>query len=215
MSNFLVRVTFFLVLSVLFVESVCGLLIVTDLYLIGYPGKDVHHAISKSKQVNKFKKVLIGDSVGQQLFPNKNSYDDLNSLTTNQAIGMVGQYILINNYIKAGNQIDTLNDFFNPLTFTDNLDQVFTYHYFLKPFETKENAALFSANVNEQIDKIPYHQFNKVPHIYATSWAPEFANGPKNWTFLSPITIEYLHKIRDLSVQNNFTFILYPTRLVI
>ena len=210
MGRFLKQLIVFSLLAIVFVEGICAFLIVSDLFLIKYPGREIYSAISKSQQKRKFRKVLIGDSVGQQLFPNESEYEDINSLACNQAIGMVGQFILVDNYLKAGNKIDTLIGFFNPTSFSDNLDQVFTFHYFLKPFDTKLYAPIFSAAVNRQIEAIPYHQFSKVPHIYATAWAPEVGHAHRNWTFISPISLDYLQRIKQLSIDNDFVFILYP-----
>ena len=213
MRSFLKQVCIFIFLAAVFVEVSCVVLIVSNLFLIRYPGREIYTAMAKSKQKNKSKKVLIGDSVSQQLFPNEGEYENLNSLACNQAIGIVGQYLLINNYIKAGNKIDTLVGFFNPFSFSDNLDQTFTYHYFLKPFDTREYATYFTPAVENQLNTIPYRHFNKVPHIYVSSWGPDVQNGEKHWTFLSPISADYLRKIKQLAVENHFTFILYPVPL--
>ncbi|MEL7585551.1 MAG: hypothetical protein AAGU19_02475 [Prolixibacteraceae bacterium] len=212
MRTFISKVVVFLVVAALSIEVGSAILIFTDLYLIGYPGRDVYHSIDKSKDKKKSKKLLLGDSVGQQLFSNKTNNDTINSLACNQAIGVVGQYLLLSNYLKAGNNVDTVFMIFAPSSFKNNLDQRFTYHYFLKPFDTPEYSALFTPTVKEQIGKIPYHQYSKVPHIYATSWAPDFVpSDTADFSFLSPVSAEYLARMKELSVRHNFRLIILPT----
>jgi len=175
-------------------------------------GREIYHSIKKSKQKNKSKKLLLGDSVGNQLFNNETNNDTINSLACNQSIGMVGQFILLNNYLKAGNHLDTLYMVFTVSSFGNNLNQVYTYHYFVKPFYTSEYKDLFTNTVVHQIKKIPFVSISRVPLILASDWAPHIKPSDKQeYTFLSPISIEYLDKIKALSVQYNFKIIVLPT----
>ncbi|MCU4174158.1 hypothetical protein [Carboxylicivirga sp. N1Y90] len=204
MKKFIRHIILFSLLAIAFVEATCAFLIYTEVYLFNYPGKYIYEAIKKSKVKSKAKTLILGDSVGRQFFPVNSSSDSINSLATNQAIGLIGQYLLLNNYLKAGNQIDEVILLYTPFSFKDNLDQEFTYHYFLKPFDNEQNSPYYSATVREQIAKIPYHQFHQLPHIKATSWAPKFEldSSPNN-TFLSPIAIDYLSRIKTLANQHN------------
>lgn len=132
-------------------------------------------------------------------------------MACNQSIGMVGQFFLLNNYINAGNQIDTVYLIYSPYSFRNNLDQVYTYHYFLKPFYNKEYKPLFTELVNKQIEKIPYHNFCSNPLILTSDWAPDFISKDKlNFTFLSPVSVTYLQKIKTLSIEHHFKLILLP-----
>ena len=186
-------------------------LLYKDKYKETVAGNEIYYSIFKSKQKKKSKKILLGDSVGNQLFNNKKNNDTLNSLACNQSIAMVGHYLLLNNYLNAGNEVDTVFMLFSPFSFKNDLDQVYTYHYFLKPFYTDEYKPYFSETVTKQIEKVPYHQFSRYPIILTSDWAPDFT--PKdsaNYTFLSPISVEYLQKIKTLSIQHNFKLIIMP-----
>ncbi|MEC3906305.1 hypothetical protein VOI54_04705 [Tamlana sp. 2201CG12-4] len=212
MKTFLRNCALFLVLTVLFIEGITAFLKYSGLFLKYYPGKEIYYAIEKSKLSNDSKILLLGDSVGRQLFDNTINNKQINSLACNQAVGMPGQYFLLNNYLNSENEVDQVIMLFNPLSFQNNLDQIYTYHYFLKPFYNSEYTDLFSENVNRQISKIPYHYFAQVPHIYITSWAPEFRSLDKiDYTFLSPISIEYLIKIKELSSKYSFKLNILPT----
>jgi len=212
MKKFILNTILFSFLAFFFIEIFSLGLIYTNIYTYYLPGKEIYQSISKSKQKKNTKKLLLGDSVGRQLFPNSSNNNSINSLACNQAIGMVGHFILLNNYINSGNEIETVFLVFTPFSFRNNLDQKYTFHYFLKPFYKNEFSNLFTENVNHQIDKIPFKDFCRVPHILATSWAPHFESMDKiNYTFLSPISVEYLNKIKQLSVKYKFNLIILPT----
>ena len=92
------------------------------------------------------------------------------------------------------------------------MDQVYTYHYFVKPFYTDEYFPLFTKTVIRQVHKIPYYYLCRVPYILVTNWAPNFVSKDKNnYTFLSPISPEYLVKIKELSIKYAFKLIVLPT----
>ncbi len=174
---------------------------------------NIYINIKKSKQNQKAKKLLLGDSVAQQLFANNEYRDPLNSLTCNQAIGIPGQYFLLTNYLLSGNRPDTLYLLFTPMwsSFQNNLDQVYTFHYFLKPFYTNEYTPLFTESLFTQIHKIPFYFLSREPYILTSNWSPDFTSEDKYYyTFLSPISKEYLKKIKDLSIKYHFTIILIP-----
>lgn len=187
-------------------------LLYNDNYKKIVPGREIYHSIYKSKQKNNSKIILLGDSVGNQLFSNKKNNDTINSLACNQAISMAGQYILLKNYINEGNKFDKVYLIFTPFSFQNNLDQVYTYHYFIKPFYLEEYKKEFTEIVTQQINKIPYISFSREPYILTSSWAPDFISKDEiNNEFLSAISIEYLIKIKKLSIKHNFEFIILPT----
>jgi hypothetical protein len=187
-------------------------LLANDRYKSIVAGKEIYYSIFKSKQKKKTKKILLGDSVGDQLFSNVSNNDPVNSLACNAAIGMVGQYILLNNYLQMNNRIDTVYMIFTPFSFLNNLDQIYTYHYFLKPFYNEEYKNQFTETVNKQIDKIPFNKFCRIPVVLTSNWAPNFVSQDSiSYSFLSPISIEYLNKIKQLSIKYNFRIKILPT----
>jgi len=118
--------------------------------------------------------------------------------------------------IDSGNQVETVILLFSPLSFVNDLDQVYTFHYFLKPFYKKEYYQYFTPFVRQQIKKIPFYRFSQVPHILTSTWAPKLpARVPINYGFFSPISKEYLVKIKQLAEQNKIKlkFVPTPTRI--
>lgn len=209
----------FIILFLLFVSPLIAFytgraiwLLIDDRYKSIIHGNEIYRAIEKSKKKTKYKKLILGDSTANQFY-NCKEKDPVfaYSLTCNQAIGMVGQYILLQNYLKAGNRPDTVYIIYTPISFKNNLDQVYTYHYFLKPFYYKENKQFMSKTVEKQIKKIPKYWLCHIPYIQTTGWAPEVKQQERHYTFLSPISNEYLSKIDILSDEYNFDWELIPT----
>jgi hypothetical protein len=210
MIFFLRKVLFFLLFVPVLYELKPVYRLIDNKYKADLPGREIYTALQKSKQKKKAKKVLLGDSVANQMFENTNS-DTVNSLACNQSISMFGHYILLSNYLK-NNQIDTVYMLFNPFSFTNNLNQIYTYHYFLKPFYKKAYRNEMSPTVIKQINKIPFKFLIYEPSVLTSAWAPNFVSKDTiDYNFLSPITIEYLHKIEALGEKYHFKIIMFPT----
>ena len=215
MKKFILRSAIFISTVSILPLGFLSYLYVTKKYESFVNGSEVYTSIKISKQKSKKKKLLLGDSVAKQLFMYNHDNTEINSLACNQSISMVGHFLLFKNYLAAGNKIDTVIMLINPIiSFENNLDQIFTFHYFLKPFYKPEYKAEFSENVYKQIKKIPFYKASQLPLIIASNWSPTFkSNDLRTKSFLSPITQEYLLKIKHLAEDNNITFLIYPTPL--
>jgi len=212
MKKFIFNIIIFILPVVIFAYSRSLYLLYSHKYKNTVAGSEIYHSVIKSKQKGKAKKLLIGDSVGYSLFSNTTYNDTINSLACNRAISMVGHFILLYNYLNADNKVDTVYMIFTPFSFMNNLDEVYTYHYFLKPFYTKEYLPLFTKTVISQIHKIPYYYICREPNILTSNWAPDFRSKDDiDYTFPSPISVEYLSKIKELSIKYNFKLIILPT----
>lgn len=178
------------------------------------PGNEIYNAIEKSKKKTKIKRLILGDSTGMQLFNNYHPDEDFYSLACNQAISVAGQYFLLLNFLKSGNNPECVYLLFNPFGFKNNLDQVYTYHYFIKPFYTSEYKPLMTNTVKQQVKKNPYYWASQIPNIKASTWAPTYDAPditPDSTSFLSKISKEYLEKIDSLRKVYGFRLIIYPT----
>ena len=212
MTDFLIKSTCFGLILMLLIHVEPFFLLANGSYKTKVNGDEVYLSIEKSKQKSKCKTLVLGDSVGCQLFNNSEDHDSINSLACNQAIGIVGHYLLLNNYLNAGNQPEAVYLIYTPFSLDNQLDQKYTFHYFLKPFYTKEYTPLFSNTVNEQIDKIPFSFLTQTPYILTSDWSPNFRSKDEiDFTFLSPISKEFLTKIKDLCDVNGIEFHMLPT----
>jgi hypothetical protein len=211
MKGFLVKALIFSLICLVGINVRPTYLLIHEKYKATGANAAIYYSINKSKTKSKAKKLLLGDSVGNQLFYNYTTNEPINSLACNKAIGIVGQYFLVYNYLKAGNKIDTLYMVFNPGSFKNNLDELYTYNYFIKPFYISEYEPLYTKTVSDQLNKIPYINFRSIPYILTSNWSPRYKSSTAvDYTFMSPISAEYLAKIRDLSVEHNFRLIILP-----
>lgn len=199
---------FLFVVTMFFSSYICEIVLINRIkaFLPNFGGSEIYMSILKSKKKVNIRKLLIGDSTANQFFFNGNDDDEFYSLACNQAIGLCGHFFLLNNFLKTGNRPDEVYFLFTPSSFGNNLNQIYTYHYFLKPFNNSEYKPLMTEGVVRQIKKIPFYYFSQLPFIISPAWAPDY-QPPKNESFLSPISIEYLEKI--LLLQEKYGFRLY------
>lgn len=213
MKQFLCRLLLFggIALPLLTVESLYSWY--TKSYELTVNGNEVYLSIRKSKTTKKVKVLIIGDSVGKQLYDNNIYNDDIYSLTCNQAISMAGYYLLLQNFIsrnrcKLPGKVILIA---TPGTFSNNLNQVYSYHYFLKPFYKPEYAKYFTAVCFKQIKKIPFYYTSQLPVILNSNWSPAYSDNNDSGVYrlISPISNDYLARIRSLCSVNNIVFNIY------
>lgn len=162
-------------------------------------GSEIFLAVEKSEKTKnqKIKKVYLGDSVDEQIVSSKTlSKNELN-LSTNQAISLVGQYILLRNIIENKNKIDTVELRLLPMSFSNNLDNHLTFNYFLKPFYKKRNYKYLNGTVKNQIEKLPFYYLSQYLPVLTSLWSPN-VSPPSRIYLMSPVNNEYLLKIIDL-----------------
>ena len=188
--------------------------VVNDAYKYTLPGNEIYNSISKSHKKTNKRKLILGDSTGNQFFNNYADAEDdsIYSLACNQAIGMCGHFFLLEDFLKKGNRPKDVYMIFNAFSFSNNLDQKYTYHYFLKPFYNKEYRDRMSETVIGQIKKIPYYYISQFPKIIDSVWAPDYTP-QKRFQLMSPITNEYLLKIDSLQYAYDFNLYLVPSLL--
>ena len=120
-----------------------------------FSGKETYISINKSKKKTKFKKLILGDSTAHQFFDNIDDTDSVYySLACNQGISVCGQFLLLDNFLTIGNKPKEVYLIYNPISFKNNLDTKYTYHYFLKPFFRREYKSKISEIAMEQIYQI-------------------------------------------------------------
>lgn len=97
----------------------------------------VYEAIEAVSSDVETKKLILGDSVGAQIYPSSRSKKGaVTCATSNRAIGLVGQLILLQDFITSRQSPKQLEVHFimHPGSFGARLDEKFTYNYYLQPF---------------------------------------------------------------------------------
>ncbi len=215
MKSFLVRVCLFFGCLLLLTYAVYYL----ELYAYFLPNKEVFDAIKESKKKKeKVRTLIIGDSVGRQLFNDAKVElpDTLLSLSCNQAIDLVGQYLLLKNFLDNNSSVQKVYLFYNPFSFKNNLDHKFTYNYFIKPFYKKEYMPSLNQEVLRQVHKIPYYKLADFPPVAITFWTPDVQQDTTSQKlFLSEISAGYIKKMQDLTRSRNISFEIVPPPLKI
>lgn len=178
-------------------------------------GSDVYVSINKSKsKTKKYKILLLGDSVGKQLYDNTEDYDDIYSLACNYAISMAGHYFLLHNYLECN--IDSLPEkvilLCTPRAFGNDLD-IYAYQYFLKPFYTDEYKCLFSETLLNRIKHIPFYWTTQLPLIKTSNYSVSYEMPVEDYSFVSPITEYYLNQIISECRINEIEFQIYSAPL--
>ena len=185
--------------------------------------QDIYEAIKLAETAGPYSEVIIGDSVGRQLLPTGPGKKSL-YLTSNQAISMTAQYILVEKYIsRFPGQVKDVIAIFHPYTLANNLDQQWTFNYFFLPFFTRENDRYFSPLVFSLMKKCKYCYLYRQGFIkkfikkHLEHFQVDFStlgNHPFDFNgyttadriYLAPIAREYLVKLDDLCKQNRIKF---------
>lgn len=174
-------------------------------------GNEIYVSILKSKKKTEKKKLIIGDSTANLFFSNKADNGEFYSLSCNQAISLCGHFMLLNNFLNAGNRPEEVYVIYYPISFTNNLDLIYTYHYFLKPFYRSEYKPLMTESVMCQIKQIPFYQFSQLPLLISSAWAPDYMPKIDTGHFLPPVTLDYLEKIDSLQREYDFKLYYVPS----
>lgn len=208
-SNYLY--VFFSVIVLLYAIQYTVFKNITFKELISYFGLELYRSLDKSTTKQPTHVLILGDSTGQQIYNNREYSDSLYSLCCNQAITMIGQYILLQNFFEVNRNIKPQEVvlIYHPVSFQNDLDQKFTYHYFLKPFYNNQYKEFVSKPADKKIQKIPFHSLSQFPVVKLTNWSPKFEYND-NFAFddmnLSETSIEYLIKIKNLLSKHNVNF---------
>ena len=180
-------------------------------YFISY-GKDrkggwvkVHERINRSRQKGSFKKVYIGDSVGNQLF----DFDSVpNSLCSNAAVNMAGNFILINNLLENNPDIKEIILASVPNDIGWNFEQKLTHNNFVKPFLLFRHLKYFDTLLRSKLWEEPVSWLYlfyavKVLPISDINFAKDDATSVTyleeiKLTTLSDLAVDYLQKLHQL-----------------
>lgn len=170
-------------------------------------GWEVYTAIQNSKTKQCKKKLLIGDSVGMQLFPCNEANDSVALCTCNQAVTMAGFYILMKNYLETNHEClpDKVILLVTPLSLRNNVDE-YTYHYFLKPFKMSEYGSEYTPLLKSRLKNIPNWWTASLPFIRTSMYMEKYIPKEEVQTLLSPLALEYLQMMQELADANDVNF---------
>ncbi len=175
-------------------------------------GSEVYTAINLSKELYPDRKIIIlGDSVAYQLFTcGLNDRVNAINLTCNQAISLAGHFILLTNALKQNQHVSKVYLLYHVGSFSNDLDQEWTYNYFVKPFYGTYHD-YFSTKTRSKIDAgflgnsylLP---ITKVLPCFESTDYSVINKLQKNVSAMSPTSVEYLILIYKLCQQYKIVF---------
>lgn len=205
MKNFIKESVAFIIISFSILNIIGAIFIKIEFYPFNLINKEIIEAIIQSKkEINTKSKILIiGDSVSLQMFKNENN-DSIYSLSSNVTIGIIGQYLILNNSLqKNKNQFKKVYLIATPTIFSNNINSPkFSYHNFLKPFYNSEYKSELTETALVQIKKIPLYFISSLPIVRLSNFIPYYSPSDKSIA-ISKLSEEYLKKIVQLTKQHN------------
>ncbi len=172
---------------------------------LAFPGRETYAALRNSRRRVEARTIVLGDSVAHQLY-DEGAVGGVYSLACNQGVSMVGYYVLLRTLADA-NDLRGRKVFLviHPGFLGNELDQPFTFHYFLKPFYEAKAQEHFSDVVRGRIADVPYAWAALLPVVRISTWSPTAA--PK-WLRegIGPVSLEYLTRMRALARERGFEF---------
>lgn len=134
---------------------------------IGKPssfGPELYYAIDLAGTETGYEEVIIGDSVARLVFAPEyqDETDKMCYLATNQAITVLGNYLLLNEYLENNSQTKTVYYILRPQSLGNPLWYNLSYQYFIIPFYNDRYKGYIDEATCEYIEE----RFGK---IYATN----------------------------------------------
>lgn len=180
-------------------------------------GREVYEALAEARRPSPAKVILLGDSVATQLYTHHGRpRDDIRVLCSNAAISMAGQYVVLLQALEAGSLKNSeVVLVYHPDSFRFDIQDRFAFQYFVKPFYRIRWLSEFSPTVKARVREVPWSATVWLPMIRFGNWTPDW-KGPAQSSsqgakrYLREVSIEYLHRIEELSRTGGFPLRLMP-----
>lgn len=208
---FTLKLLFVILISLFILPSIFNITGLSQKYILS--GKDVYFALKKSNSSFNSGVLILGDSVAHQLYQPEKHNEKYESLACNQAISLIGHYILLENYLKNNSDTKIVYLIYHPESFANRLDRTYTFNYFFKPFYKPTNYKYFTAKAIDIISNVHNVKLLDLPVVRYTNIALGFEaayskekTAQKRFT-PSDISIEYLQKIKAIAAKHNIILI--------
>lgn len=221
MKQFLLKAALFFLIGFILLNFVVSPLIIKFLFthesletVFSNVPTIMYRQLSRSKKETSAGTVLLGESVASQLIDETLLNGNIYSLSVYQSCSMAGQYILANNIISTNSPIKRLILLYQPRAFRHNLNKKSTYNNFVNPFYTFTYLPLLSPTVIDRLNQHAFCRLGILPALKVTkycSWVDYTDEARDDIYYLSPISVEYLAKIRHLTQKAGIDFLVLPT----
>lgn len=214
MKRFIIELLLFAFVS-LFAVLVVGETVGT---IIQYSGNNilnnadykVNEAIMRSKQRIKTKHLIIGESVGNQLY-GRCADSIVYSLTATVAISDVGEYLLLAKFLDVNkDQLpEDVTMIYNPFCWNNTLTGGLVYSTFVKNFYNSDFEPYMDKELIEHIDKFPLALLCKYKAYQYSPYMPNVEQVTQDrGQQVSPVQFSYLIRICNLCKEKGIRFTL-------
>ena len=220
MRKFIKKVTLTVSVSSLAIMTVYMGMFISSFRLTGLAG-EVFHVIKKAGRNSGLSAVILGDSVCNQLWHQKEDSPNLVHLACNQAITPAGTYLLLKRYLEHNPQTQEVFYMICPQNLGNDLNLDYTYQYFVIPFFEGENVKLLDKDTTQKV----YDRFGKFfadngyikslllnNNLLMEKYIAHVNSKPEREYLrrLSPTTAIYLPKILELCAEHNAKLSVLP-----
>lgn len=182
------------------------------------------YVIEKAGHNSGLPAMIIGDSVCNQLWPQKQDSSNFAHLGSNQAITPVGTYLLIKKYLEHNPQTKDVFYIVRPQTLDNDLDLDSAYQYLVIPFINTESMKLLDDETQQKL----YDKFGKIfveseyiknflreNNLFMDLYVSYLKNKTETNYFhrLSRTAVIYLHKMKKLCAEHNVNLHVLPVPL--
>ncbi len=211
-------------------SAVSGVSVVVFLFLDyvlgGYPYKlsenEAYRALEAVERTNTYEWVLLGDSVARQLFPYdcQGENETMYYLPTNQAITVVGNYVLLARYLENNPQTKRVVYMALPHSLANHIRVDFSYQYFVLPFYCQPYMDYIDEDTKNYICEKYGRSFSSntfVRYFLRNSslclecYLDRLEEGEEEC--FPDMTVQYIGKMRDLCEAYDVEFLLYSPPL--
>ncbi len=181
----------------------------------GWGSGEVNSCLSIVREENQKNQLVIGDSVANQLFGNTLS-DNYCVATSNQAMTMAGEYILVEEYLAAHPQATDVYLAVIAGTFGVDINTTWGYQYLAMPHTQAGTISLLDGNTIREME-------DKYGRLFMKKWmigliepsglnrklylnALKKVKGEDETQLLSPLFVQYFCKIEELCAGRGVSF---------
>lgn len=185
--------------------------------------QEIIPAIERAQEESGHTKLVLGDSVGHRVFaPLREANDEYLILTTNQAIGMMGQYLLAEQFIKSHDEATDIYVVMIAGSFATDFSTKYGYQYAVMPFvemdifqnlddETIKAAEDTYGKVfmnKDAVNIIDYSDMNRKIYL---NLIYEYGKGPvSSGKCTSDIGVRNMMRLRELCEANDINLHILP-----
>ncbi|MDD4736012.1 MAG: hypothetical protein PHP44_07900 [Kiritimatiellae bacterium] len=169
----------------------------------------VKQALLEASEKHPYDRVIVGDSVAHQLFNQDNQKKSKYfHLTTNAATTMMGQYILLMEYMKH-NKVEEIIVLMTPYSMTDDLNREFTANYVVGTMYRPQYRQYITERAAHQIHNCRWWYipivFSEFPELCLINYQKVNPKPFPRELFISPLSLEYLTLLSNVCQHHGVT----------